>query len=95
VIAAGLDGIERRLTLPPPVTVDPHTLSEDERKQIGADRLPTSLKEAIAHLRRDEALLKAMGERLATSYIAVKELDIEAFAAADDSFEFRQHIYKY
>jgi len=95
VIAAGLDGIERRLTLPPPVTVDPYNLSDKERQAIGADRLPQSLKEAIGNLKRDEVLLKALGERLATSYIAVKELDIEAFAAADEAFEFRQHIYKY
>jgi glutamine synthetase len=95
VIAAGLDGIERRLALPPPATVDPHTLGENERKKIGADRLPTSLKDAIQNLKQDDTLLDAMGERLATSYIAVKELDIDAFAAADDAFEFRQHIYKY
>jgi glutamine synthetase len=95
VMAAGLDGIERQLTLAPPVTVDPHTLDESERKKIGADRLPTSLKEAIANLKTDRLLLDAMGERLATSYIAVKELDIDAFAAADEAFEFRQHIYKY
>jgi glutamine synthetase len=95
VMAAGLDGIEQQLTLPPAVTVDPHTLDETERKKIGADRLPTSLKEAIQNLKRDDTLLKAMGERLAASYIAVKELDVDAFAAADEAFEFRQHIYKY
>ena len=95
VMAAGLDGIERQLTLSPPVTVDPHTLDESERKKIGADRLPTSLEAAIANLKGDRLLLDAMGERLATSYIAVKELDIDAFAAADEAFEFRQHIYKY
>jgi glutamine synthetase len=95
VIAAGLDGIERDLTLPPPVTVDPYNLSDDERQAIGADRLPQSLKEAIANLKRDAMLTGALGERLATSYIAVKELDIDAFANADDAFEFRQHIYKY
>ena len=95
VMAAGLDGIERQLTLSPPVTVDPHTLDESERKKIGADRLPTSLQAAIANLKGDRLLLDAMGERLATSYIAVKELDIDAFAAADEAFEFRQHIYKY
>jgi len=95
IIAAGLDGIERQLEPPPAVTVDPHTLSDAERKEIGADRLPTSLKEAIRNLKGDDTLLKAMGERLATSYIAVKELDIEAFASADDAFEFRQHIYKF
>jgi glutamine synthetase len=95
VIAAGLDGIERELTLPPPVTVDPYNLSDDERQAIGADRLPQSLKEAIANLKRDATLTSALGERLATSYIAVKELDIDAFANADDAFEFRQHIYKF
>jgi glutamine synthetase len=95
VMAAGLDGIERQLTLPPPVTVDPFNLSDKERQAIGADRLPTSLKEAIANLKRDRVLLEAMGERLSTSYIAVKELDIDAFASADEAFEFRQHIYKF
>src|ERR1700726_4827971 len=95
VMAAGLDGIERGLKLPPPVNVDPYNLSDKDRAAIGIDRLPTSLKEAVANLKRDEVLLKALGERLATSYIAVKELDIDAFAAADEAFEFRQHIYKY
>ena len=95
LIAAGLDGIERKLTLAAPVTVDPHSLDDAERKKIGADRLPQSLNEAIANLKRDEVLLNAMGERLATSYIAVKELDIDAFGQADDAFEFRQHFYKF
>jgi glutamine synthetase len=95
LIAAGLDGIERRLKLAPPVAVDPHTMDEGDRKVIGADRLPTSLKVAVGNLKRDTVLTEALGERLATSYIAVKELDIEAFEKEDDAFEFRQHIYKY
>ena len=95
VMAAGLDGIERRLALSPPATIDPFNLSDKERQAIGADRLPQSLKEAIGHLKRDEMLLKALGERLATSYIAVKELDVDAFANGDEAFEFRQHIYKF
>src|SRR5260370_6636436 len=95
VIAAGLDGVERRLTLSRPATVDPYTLSDKERQAIGADRLPTSLTESIAKLKRDRMLTDALGARLSTSSIAVKELDIEAFAAEDEAFEFRQHIYKY
>jgi glutamine synthetase len=95
VIAAGLDGISRRISLPPAVTVDPHTLSEGERKKIGADRLPGSLKEAVENLKRDKVLLEAMGVQLSRAYLAVKELDIDAFAREDDRFEFRQHIYKY
>ncbi len=95
LIAAGLDGIERGLELPPAATTDPHLLSEEERQAMGADRLPQSLHEAIANLRRDEVLVDALGERLAGSYLAVKEADIAAFANEDKAFELRQHAYKF
>jgi glutamine synthetase len=95
VIAAGLDGIDRRLELPPPATTDPHLLSETERRAIGADRLPQSLEEAIGHLRQDGVLIDALGERLAGSYMAVKEADIAAFEKEDQAFELHQHAYKF
>jgi glutamine synthetase len=95
LIAAGLDGIERDLELPPPATSDPHLLSDEERQAIGADRLPQSLHEAVANLRGDDLLLEALGERLAGSYLAVKEADIAAFANEDKAFELRQHAYKF
>jgi glutamine synthetase len=95
VIAAGLDGIERGLQLADPVMVDPYTLDEKERKRIGGDRLPQSLKGAVGNLKQDRVLMEALGERLATSYVAVKELDIDAFSKEDDAFEFKQHIYKF
>jgi glutamine synthetase len=95
VIAAGLDGIDRRLELPPATTVDPHLLSDDERRAIGAERLPQSLGEAVANLRGDRVLMEALGERLAGSYAAVKEADIAAFAEQDEAFELRQHAYKF
>jgi len=95
VIAAGLDGIDRRLELTEPATADPHTMSEEQRRAIHADRLPQSLDEAIGHLRRDQVLIDALGERLAGSYMAVKEADIAAFASEDQAFELRQHAYKF
>jgi glutamine synthetase len=91
VIAAGLDGIVRGLALPPPVTVDPFTLSDDERRACGADRLPDSLDVALRNLEQDAVLMDALGDPLARSYVAVKRHDVEAFAGADDAFEFQQH----
>ncbi|MDQ2943929.1 MAG: glutamine synthetase, partial [Candidatus Dormibacteraeota bacterium] len=95
VIAAGLDGIDRRLELSPPATTDPHLMSDGERRAIHADRLPQSLQEAVGHLQADRVLMDALGERLAGSYIAVKEADIAAFASEDEAFELRQHAYKF
>jgi glutamine synthetase len=95
VIAAGLDGIDRGLELAPPATMDPHLLSDEERKAIHADRLPQSLQEAITNLRSDRVLMEALGERAGGAYIAVKEADIAAFASEDQDFEARQHAYKF
>ena len=95
LIAAGLDGIERGLEPPPPVLADPAILGEEERLRAGAARLPESLGQAVANLERDEVLMEALGERLATSYVAVKKLDVEAFSQEDDAFEFRRHFVAY
>jgi glutamine synthetase len=95
VIAAGLDGIDRGLQPPAPVTIDPHSLAEAERAAVGATRHPSGLGEAILHLREDRLLMDALGDRLATSYIAVKQSDIEGFGAEDESFEYSAHRFQY
>jgi glutamine synthetase len=95
VIAAGLDGIERGLEPPPPVTVDPHTLDGASRAALGATPHPSGLAEAIANLRADPVLMRALGDLLGASYIAVKESDIEGFSAEDESFEYSSHRFKF
>ena len=95
VIAAGLDGLERELELPPPVTVDPYTLSDEERAAVGAIRYPRSLAEALEQLQRDGVLMEALGEKLSGSYLAVKKQDVADFSAQDEEFEFSQHRFKF
>ena len=95
VIAAGLDGIERRLELPPSVTVDPHGLTEEERARLGADRYPLSLPEALAALQTDQVLTEALGDRIVTSYLAVKGLDLSMLAEHDEAYEFEVHRFAY
>ena len=95
VIAAGLDGLERELELPPPVTVDPYTLSDEERAAAGAVRHPGSLAEALEQLERDSVLMEALGARLSGSYLSVKRQYVADFAEQDDDFEFRQHRFKF
>lgn len=95
LIAAGLDGVERRLELPPPVTADPFTLSEKERAAIGAARHPESLAAALANLEQDGVLMEALGDRLSGSYLAVKRRDVEDFAGKHQDFEFLEHRFKF
>ncbi|MBW4573821.1 MAG: glutamine synthetase family protein [Aphanothece sp. CMT-3BRIN-NPC111] len=78
VIAAGLDGVRRRLKPGEPVDLDPGNLSQEERSGRGIDLLPTNLGDAIAHLRNDEVLKSALGPELAQAYLAVRSAEWEA-----------------
>lgn len=77
-IAAGLDGIDRNLTPGDPVAVDPGHLSDADRQQRQIDRLPLNLGEAIASLRQDPILLEALGPKLATAFLAVRQAEWNA-----------------
>ncbi|WP_419999770.1 glutamine synthetase [Streptomyces boninensis] len=76
VIAAGLDGVAQRRTLPPPVAGDP---VHDGREP----RLPTSLPQSLEHFLGSEVLRKALGDPLFESIAAVRKAESELFADAD------------
>jgi len=94
VIAAGLDGVKNSLQLPPEVECDPSTLSADEMKRRGVERLPESLDDALNHLEQDPILLEALGD-FAKTYITVKRSETQAFAFKDVEFELAQHRSKF
>jgi glutamine synthetase len=95
LIAAGLDGLERRLEPPEPVEVDPATIPEEERQQKGIARLPASQTEALDALEADPVLIGALGPVLAQSYIAVRRSEWAAYSAGDQAFEQQGHFLKY
>jgi glutamine synthetase len=95
LIAAGLDGVQRSLDLPPAVEVDPATIAEDERAGRGILRLPATQAEALDALAGDPVLMDALGPVLATSYLAVRRSEWAAYLAGDDAFEQQGHFLKY
>jgi len=95
LIAAGLDGVRRKLDPGEPVDVDPGNLSDEERQRRGIQRLPETLDAALAALEADHVLLEALGPLLATAYIAVKRLESSYFAEKSAEDETRAHFYKY
>jgi glutamine synthetase len=84
VLALGLAGIERGLRLAPEVTVDPATLSEEALAAAGAERLPSSLDEALERFAACDVLAEAMGPALFETVIAVRRAEIAHFADASE-----------
>lgn len=84
LLAAGSAGVSAHSTLPAPIDVDPGVLSEAARSERGIARLPTTLTQSLAAFVNEQALTTAFGQQLVDSLIAVRESDIELFAARSD-----------
>jgi glutamine synthetase len=95
VIAAGLDGIERKLELPPETTEDPGSLSTQELAAVGAGRLPSSLEQSISAFERSEVIGSAMGEMLFGAVLAVRRAELEAFRETDREAILAAHRWRY
>ena len=97
VIAAGLDGIVRRLDLGDErlALQDPAEIAPEEREARGIHRLPDSLSAAVDALEKDEVLMEALGPLLARSYLAVRRSEYAAFSTQGSAFEHRQHFWRY
>ncbi|HSZ48216.1 MAG TPA: glutamine synthetase family protein [Streptosporangiaceae bacterium] len=94
-IYAGLDGIRHRLDPGEAVNVDPATLSDEQREEAGARRLPVTLTEALDALAADKVLLTALGELRSAGYLAVKRAEAAAFAEHDAAWECFQHFIRF
>jgi glutamine synthetase len=95
MIAAGLDGLARRMDPGEPALGDPGDLDDSELARRGIRRLPASLDEALDNLERDDLLMQALGPILAGSFLAVKRSEYQAFAAEGVDFEIRHHFHKF
>ncbi len=95
VIAAGLDGLRTKIAPPPPVSVEPSTLSSSQMEKLGVKRLPATLKDAIKRLERDHVLTEALGEDLSIVFVIVKLSEVEAFSKASSEEETRAHRFKF
>jgi glutamine synthetase len=71
VLAAGMDGMEKGLDPGEPITVDPATLSGEERADRGIYPLPTDLDAALDALEKDGVLIGALGEQIVRTHLAV------------------------
>ena len=78
LLAAGLDGIEKGYE-PPPAESNVCELPESERDSLGIDRLPENLWEAIKVTENSELVHRALGEKVAQSFIENKKIEWDRY----------------
>ncbi|WP_125607376.1 glutamine synthetase family protein [Lapidilactobacillus bayanensis] len=80
ILAAGLDGIQHKIKPNLPVDVDPASLTDNQRTELGVQRLPASLEEALTALGQDDFYKEIFSSRTIEAYIKVKQADVTYFA---------------
>jgi glutamine synthetase len=75
MLAAGLDGIQRGLELPPDVTDNIYEMGDEERSLAGIGQLPESLNEAVNEMEQSELVREALGDQVFEWFIRNKRLE--------------------
>jgi glutamine synthetase len=91
LIAAGIDGIDRKLEAPPSVSDDLFEMSAAQQAERGLQRLPRSLDEALDALAADEVLCTALGDTLSHEFVRLKRNEAEAYACHVSDWELRRY----
>jgi len=83
MLAAGLDGIEKKMTPPAPVTDDVYEWDDAERQAHGVGTLPGSLREALDEMIQSKLVRETLGEHVFEAYVQAKTLEWD---------EYRTHV---
>jgi glutamine synthetase len=93
-LAAGLDGIRRRLDPPETIEKNIWTLSVRERRRYRVQELPRDLGEAITLLKRSSFVRDCLGEHVFQYFIAAKEAEWKDYSAQVHEWEIERYLHQ-
>ena len=92
LILAGLDGIERGLSLDPPVEESLFEMDAARIAEQGIREMPGSLGEALEELERDAVVREALGEHVFGHYLEAKRAEWDAFRLHVSQWELDRYL---
>jgi glutamine synthetase len=92
LVAAGLDGVDRKLEPPTDCIDDLFELSLAEVQERGIGRLPQSLGEALDALAADELICTTLGETLTHQFLSLKRAEIVDYRQYISDWELRRYV---
>ncbi|WP_059105254.1 type I glutamate--ammonia ligase [Shouchella shacheensis] len=95
MLASGLDGIKNKKTPPEATDRNIYIMEEEERLEEGINDLPANLKEALNALKKDEILVKALGEHAVEHFLESKEIEWDMFRTQVHPWEREQFMQNY
>lgn len=91
-LAAGLDGIERKLELPPEATAEILKLTDRQMLEAGYTPLPRSLKEALDVFEDSQFMKDALGEHIHSFFLKKKRNEWHKFESTITEWEIKHYL---
>ena len=95
MLRCGLDGIERRLPLPPPVEESLYGFDDIELERRNVGVLPDNLRDAVDALAADDVVIDALGDHLAERFIEAKRLEWREYRGHVTPWELDQYLERF
>jgi glutamine synthetase len=87
MLAAGLKGIEEKITPPEPIETDIFRLSSSEREKLGIGTLPASLSEALDEMEKSELMRETLGAHVFTHFLYIKRKEWDDYRVQVTNWE--------
>lgn len=95
MLAAGLDGIEKKMVPPAPVEENIYEFTEEEAKKRKIGVLSKDIMEAMACLEKDEVIREALGEYTFEKLRELKQQEWDSYRMQVSPWEIDQYLEKY
>jgi glutamine synthetase len=92
MLAAGLNGIEKKINPPEPVEEDLYTFDEEKLLSKKIDTLPASLYEAIIEMKKNSLIRDVLGEHLYKRYMNIKMAEWTEFTKQVTQWEIEKYV---
>ncbi|MEW6685465.1 MAG: type I glutamate--ammonia ligase [Candidatus Edwardsbacteria bacterium] len=92
MLAAGLDGVEKRMKPPEPVEENVYHFDDQKLKELSIDSLPGSLEEALNELEKDKVLLEALGSHTAEKLLQAKKTEWNDYRTQVTPWELQEYL---
>jgi glutamine synthetase len=92
-LAAGLDGIQRRLKAGDPVNVDTYSVGDEELEASGVRRVPATLGEAVDEFEADPLAREVFGPELHATYARVRRAEWNEYNTVVGEWERRRYLH--
>jgi glutamine synthetase len=93
-LAAGLDGIKKKLTPPDSVDKNIFTMTEEEKAEKGIKNLPANLKEALNQFEQSDLIKEVLGDHTAGKYLEAKNAEWEQYTIQVSQWELDQYLHR-